>query len=77
MVVFKIYLKCDEESGPLLGWFEWSSPFCECLSPASYVARVLNLSMHQNHLEDHLKHKLLGPTPRVSDLVSRVQNVYV
>lgn len=45
-------------------------PF-DCLSPASDIARVLNLSMHQNHL-DQLKHKLLGLIPRVSDLVSGV-----
>lgn len=29
-----------------------------------------NLSGHQNHLEVLLKHRLLGPPPRVSDSVS-------
>lgn len=29
--------------------------------------------MHQNHLECLLKHRLLGPSPRVSDSESRVR----
>jgi len=28
--------------------------------------RFSNLNMHQHHLEDLLKHRLLGPTPKVS-----------
>ena len=44
--------------------------FLTFLSDMTYLEQWFsNLSGHQNHLEGLLKHRLLSPTPRVSDSV--------
>lgn len=51
--------------------FNWKLSFLFLLQTCSSLDALRqwlsNLSMHQNHLEDLLKHGLLGVTPRVSD----------
>lgn len=71
MLVFKMHLKCDGETGQsaLLRWSAWPSPLWDCLPATSSLAGVLKLNTHQNCLERAVKTQVDGLLSRVSGLV--------